>query len=274
MFLYSYRVNVALDCVRLDIIIFFLDCRWIFEQTKIFPYVRNIFQSIHFIIGWLASRNTCGLLFIPSPAPSSFFPCVHPFGRIELREGRKKGLELWRLMPKATREDKQTKDATKRLRANQSVPLEMDTSVLPHFQLKCDRSLPLTQRIGDSDPCVHWMGSFSSHDLRRREHRDPFIKKVNGTPIFYYRNKEYSARNMAYALVRRDFCVLKGTKGRRVRLSSDCQRPGCINPWHHRILPPSKAKREVYTGEIEIMDFINGIDESKPRVYPLANIGD
>jgi hypothetical protein len=140
------------------------------------------------------------------------------------------------------------------------VPIENDPLVLLKFQLKCDRPLPRvpphTPGEGD-DMCVKWLGAQASHTLQHKVDRTKF-NKLNGAFIFSWRHKKYSARNMAYALIRRDFSVLHSSKTHHVRLSSDCGHPYCINPWHHRILPQTLAKRKEVlaqvTSEPEPMD--------------------
>lgn len=172
-------------------------------------------------------------------------------------------------MPKSIPNDDAKKQQLQRKTKKPSVPLEMDTRVLPRFQLKCDHPLPLTPHADDTGCCIRWLGTYSSHDLRRPENRDSLITRVNGAPNFYYGKKEYSARNIAYALIRRDFSVLNRSKGHHVRLSSTCGRPWCINPWHHRILPQHpKAKRNISAANVDIMELVSEINDNKNNQLP------
>jgi hypothetical protein len=134
--------------------------------------------------------------------------------------------------------------AMKRTRPVQ-VPVNEDPNVLFKFQAKCEIPLPMAPADSpENDRCIRWLGSRETYDVRRNQHHSESLIKMNGAPIFWWKGSKYSARNMAYALGRRDFGVLNRSKNHHVRLSSDCGNPYCINPWHHRKLPHSETKRK------------------------------
>jgi hypothetical protein len=137
------------------------------------------------------------------------------------------------------------------------VPIDEDPTVLFKFQAKCDCQLPTAAAtLPENDRCIRWLGPRETYDVRRNEHHSDPLIKMNGAPIFWWKSRKYSARNVAYALVRRDFNVLNRSKEHHVRLSSDCGNPYCINPWHHRVLLRSLSKRKeqlVATDEAAVM---------------------